>query len=48
MDEPFFQKSTLNISQAYEISFEGNYMSEHREVFTKELTNYMEFARTLL
>ncbi len=48
LDEPFFQKSTLNITQGYEISFEDNYMSEHREVFTKELQKYMEFARTLL
>lgn len=36
-NEFFYQKSTQNLTNGYEISFEKNYMKEHQAAYEKEL-----------
>ena len=35
--EFFFQKSTQNLTNGYEISFEKNFMKEHEAVYLREI-----------
>ena len=40
--EPFYQKSSKDLTAGYEISFEKGFMNEHQMVFEKNLQNLME------